>query len=626
MGCLLDHPLLTPRNAYDPKVALRRDSLARFDSVEILLMDPADPSVSIRLWKGPLASTDGLPPHLAGDGQTLVYVVNGYRAGRGRCFTEHVSQEGLASVLLDSCAKKKDSTPDPDPVHGHVDPPVLKFQRDTLEFGKGDTATVLSIKGVAGSGDSSFELLAAPWIKLEHRTIHTNHDTDITVTITWGSLAVGANVGPVYLLENNGSGSTKTLDTALLLAIVPKPMSRIAGTLTEWGDSLPQKGFILKLDGAGPGILSNESGAFSFEGLVPGTHTLSFMAEGRIGGMDTFTVAGGDSSYRNIILPPAGTFKTIPLSWSHPLGQTAIAGGQGVLLSSDFDQPGSVMTFPLDNPSPSLQKFILQGNDNGLTDFPEYFEAGEVTGDSDALYLSFPDGSRLVRIGDWKNQPRRISVAIPFQPGGLYLDGPRLMAIGRLPDSTMILGDFNAADLSLNRMDTLTGFRWDGVLPDQRTPKLSAFGNSYFAVDGNSANAKGHVLRIGRDSRRVEGSKELADAMLNDLAIHDGMIYVTAMASPRKLIRIFDPSLSQTDSIVAGTSTNRIAFATEGPLRGYGFVTTDDNAVLVLHSPAKVPVGRLALPGILPARSLSVDGKWGKILVSDGEKLHMAEF
>jgi hypothetical protein len=624
-GCLLDRPVIAPGNVYDPRLALSRDSLSRFDTVEVLLVDPEDSTVAIRLWKGPLASADLLSPHLDGDGRNLVYLVKGIRADRGHCYSERVSREGQeASVLVDTCASKPKPDPDPDPVVPDPKPDVPpKFLRDTLGFGSVDSVKALPIGFAPGSKEGDFEVTSSlPWIQAHPGTFHGNADTVIAISADRSGVAAGDYRGDVVL-----KASGKALDTVVLTVTVPKPVGRIQGTLIDWRDSVAQSGLTVTLDGKEPGLLSDSMGGFESTDLDTGAHVLSVTGTGRLGRIDTFTLAGPGTMHRRFIVAPAAGFKTVNIGWSHHAGHAFAAGGYGFVPSVDLDQAGSVMAFPLDNPSPSLQKFFPQGNDDGDPDFPEYFEAGEVVGDGETLYLAYPEGSRLVRIGNWKSAPGNRSVTLPFQPGGLLLDGRKLMALGRLADSTLVLAEFDAADLSLKRMDKLEGFRWDGALPDRRCPKLAAFGDEYFAVDGNGPDVKGSLLRIGRESRLVQKSVTIPDASINDLAIHDGMIYVTSMSSSTKTLRIYDADLAEAGSIATGENTDRIAFATEGPLLDYGFVTTDNDAILAIHPLSRKPVGRLILPGgTRPGRSISVDGRTGKVLVSDGDKLHALSY
>jgi hypothetical protein len=622
-GCLLDRPVIAPDNVYDPRLALRSDSLSRFDTVEVLLVDPEDSTVAIRLWKGPLASADVLSPQVVGNGRNLVYLVRGIRADRGHCYSERVSREGRdASVLVDTCAGR----PDPDPDVPGPDPkPDLppKFLRDSLDFAIGDSLKALPIGFGPGSKEGDFEVtVSRPWIQAQPGSFRGGKDTAITLSVDRSGLAAGEYHGSAVLLS-----AGKALDTVFLSVAVPKPVARLQGALADWRDSAAQAGLTVTLDGHEPGLLSDSKGGFEFADVDLGAHVLSVTGTGRLGKIDTFTLADPGTAQRRFIVAPAAEFKAVTVGWSHNAGQAFAAGGYGFLPSVGFDQAGSVMAFPLDNTSPSLQKFFPQGNDDGDPEFTGYFEAGEATGDGETVYLAYPEASRLVRIGNWKSTPGNRSVTLPFQPGGLLLDGSKLMALGRLPDSTLVLAEFNAADLALKRIDTLAGFHWDGALADRRSPKLAAFGDEYFAVDGNSPDVKGTLLRIGRESRLVQKSITIPDASVNDLAVHDGMIYVTSMSSFSKAIRIYDADLAEAGSIATGANTNRIAFATEGPLLGYGFVTTDNDAILAIHPLSKKPVGKLTLSGATqPGRSVSVDGSSGKVLVSGGNALYMLSY
>jgi hypothetical protein len=617
-GCLFDRPLISADNAYDPRLALVRDSLARFDTVEIRLVDPDDPSVSILLWKGPPGATDLLPLHLAGDGQTLVYLVQGYRIDRGGlCFTERVSREGKHSDRIDTCAVKPAiPDPKPDPKPG----PLPRFLLDTLDFGKSDSSLILALADFPDTGKARYSVAhSEDWIAL------VPGKRDIGVRVDRSALAVGVHIGQVVLTAEFPDSK----DTVIVLVTVPKPVADIRGTLVDWSDSLPQPGFTISLDGNAKKTFSDSDGSFSFPGVDLGPHVVTVTAQassGRIGRVDTFTIAAAGSFPRIVAVAPARAFAAVNLGWNHVLGRTAIAGGYGLVLTHEIDQAGSVAAFPLDNPSSSLKKVFPLGNSDGDPDFPEFYEAGEVTADSQALFIAYPEAARIGRFGNWRTAPESLSVATPFRPGALLLRGPRLFALGRLDDNTLALGEWNAADLSQIRMDTLTGFHWDGTLPDRRTPKMAFWNGSIYAVDGNGPGEQGHILRIGTDSFQVIGSKQLPDAILTGLAIHDGMIYVTAMSSTGKAILILDPGLNQKSSIAAGLNTGRIEFATEGSMRGYGFVATDSNAILVIHPLAKQPLGTLSLPGSLPARSLSVDGRSGTVLVSDGDKLHSIRF
>lgn len=625
-GCLFDRPLIVPGNAYDPRVALVRDSLARFDTVEIRLVDPDDPSVNILLWKGPPGATDTLPPHLAGDGQTLVYVVRGNLLDQGFCHTEHVSREGKRT-LIDTCAAKP--VPDPvDPANPEIDPnplPAPRFAKDHLDFGETDTVLTIPLTQVPDTGSGGYSLASSEtWFHPETDTLPPKGNLDIVVKVDRSDLAVGTRSGRLVLLAQG-----KPLDTAFVTVSVPKPVADIRGTLVDWSDSLPQPGFIIALDGNAAKTYSDSDGTFSFMGVDLGQHVLTVTAQpasGRIGRVDTFNIAAAGSFPRIVAVAPARAFAAVDLGWTLDVIRTAIAGGQGLAVSNEFDQPGSVAAFPLDNPSSSLKKIFPLGNSDGDPDFPEYYEAGEVTADSQALFIAYPEAARLGRIGNWRSSPESLSVSVPFQPGALLLHGPRLFALGRLADSTLALGEWNAADLSPIRMDSLTGFRWDGTIPDRRAPKMAICDGSIYAVDGNDPGVQGHVLRIGMESFKVISSRLMTDATLTGIAIHDGMIYVTSMSSSGKSIQILDPELSEAGSIEVGTNTGRIEFATEGSLRGYGFVATDANAILVIHPLAKGPLGTLSLPGSLPARSLSVDGRSGTVLVTDGDKLHSIRF
>jgi carboxypeptidase family protein len=635
-GCLFDRPLIVPGNAYDPRVALARDSLARFDTVEIRLVDPDDPSVDITLWRGPLEGADSLPPHLAGDGQTLVYVVRGKLLDKGYCHTERVSQEGKRLVLIDNCADPP--IPDPiitvdpvvpvDPIDPGKDPkpgPVPGFAKDTLDFGEADTVLTLSIAHLPDTANGVLLLFPSEsWIRPDMLSFPAGGVRDIRVRPDRSDLAVGSHSGLLVL-----SAQGEPLDTAVVIVSVPKPVADIRGTIVDWSDSAPQPGFAIALDGNAEKTFSDGDGSFSFPGVGLGPHVLTVTAppfSGRIGRVDTFTLAAAGSYPRIVSVAPPRAFAAVDLGWKRVLGRAAIAGGQGLVVSNEFQQPGFVAAFPLDNPSPSLKRTFSLGNSDGDPEFPEYYEAVEVTADSQALFIAYPDAARLGRIGNWQAAPDSLSMPIPFQPGALLLRGPRLFALGRLPDSVLAIGEWNAADLSPVRVDTLAGFHWDGTDPSRTTPHMAYWDGSIYAVDGNGPGVKGQVLRIGMESRKVTGSKRMPDAILTGLAIHDGMIYVTTMSPSGAAIQILDPDLSVAGSIEAGMNTGRIEFATEGSLRGYGFAATESNAILVIHPLSKRPVGLLTLAGSRRALSLSVDGRSGTVLVSDGDKLHSIRF
>lgn len=644
-GCLFDRPLIVPGNSYELSVAQVQDSMARFDTVEIRLEDTDDPSVTITLWKGPPGEAETLPPRLAGDGQTLVYVVRGKLLNRGYCRTDQVTREGERTNVMDTCAVKPVQEPvDPvipvDPIVPAKDPkpdPVPRFAKDTLDFGEVDTLRTVSIAQVPDTGSGVFTLSPSEtWIIPERDSFSAQGDLEpsrettggtsreIAVRLDRSGLAVGSHSGRLVLRAQGGP-----LDTVFVILSVPKPVADIRGTIVNWSDSLPQPGFTVALDGDSMKTFSDEDGTFSFPGVDLGRHVLTVTApplSGRIGSVDTFTIAAAGAFPRIVAVAPARAFAAVDLGWKLGLGRTAIAGGYGFIVTDVIGQRGSAAAFPLDNPSSSLKRVFTMGNSDGDPDFPEYYDAADVTADNQALFIAYPEAARLGRIGNWRVAPDTLCVAAPFRPGALLLHGTSLFALGRLPDDVMAIGEWKASDLAFIRMDTLAGYHWDGALPTHRIPQMAYWNGSIYAVDGNGPGVQGQVLRIEMESFKIIGSKQMSDAILTGLAIHEGMLYVTSMSASDKTIRILDPDLSITGSIDAGMNTGRIEFAAEGSLRGYGFAATESNSILVIHPLSKRPVGKLSLPGSLPARGLSVDGRSGTVLVSDGDKLHSIRF
>ncbi|HKP96850.1 MAG TPA: hypothetical protein VJ385_13915 [Fibrobacteria bacterium] len=628
-ACLRDYPLVTAENAYDPKVVLQRDSLARFDSVEILLVDAGDTSRAVHSWKGRIQSTDTLGTQFAGDGRTLVFIVKGYRADRGLCFTEMLSQAGERTVHLDFC----DSILAPPPDTSHKEPPkedppeedppkepeavLPRFAPADADFGGSDTLLYLALTGGSRPYDVTLHS-ASEWIRIEPPSLRLAGDSAVRVFLDRKRMQPGTWVDAIELKAGG-----EPVDTVLIHSTVPPPRARVTAKAVEWRDSLPQAGLLVILDGAGTGAVTDARGEAAFNGVAPGAHALSFSAGGRIGAADTFTVGEDGRDLRRVVaVAPASEFMPVDPGWSRYVARVAVAGGYALAPSVALDEAGEVAVFPLDHPGSSQARIFGQGNSDGDPAFPSRFEAGEIAADGDALWLAYPDDSRLGRIGAWKTDPKPVNVEIPFQPSGLWRDGSELLALGRGADGVLILGSFDAGTLAVNALDTLTGFAWDGVVPAQRGPKLAGMGDYLYAVDGNSPARRGKLLKIKKSTRRVESWVELSDGGLNDLAVHGGRIYVTSQASSR--IRVFDAGPAQVDSIATGMNTDRIAFATEGRLRGCAFVTTDENAVLVIRAGEGKPVARLPLSGNL--RGLAVDGRSGTVLVADGGKIHIAQF
>ncbi len=224
-----------------------------------------------------------------------------------------------------------------------------------------------------------------------------------------------------------------------------------------------------------------------------------------------------------------------------------------------------------------------------------------------------------------------------LEPSGLFLDENSLFIIGRTSNSSLALAEWNAQTFSLNRLDTLKTLTWDAVLPSQRGPKIigptlneksdfPSLANSLFAVDGNSPNIQGHLLKFNRKTHQIETQVELPDGGINDLALYGDKIFVTSLSSSKKLIRVYNSALVQIDSISTGLNTNRIVFAKSGKLAGYGFVTTEDNSILVINAISNSLMGQFTLPGNQRGLSLVVEETLKQVIVSDGTKTYLAEF
>ncbi len=511
-ACLKNQPLLTPENAYDPRLALSDDSLSTYDRLEIVLVDEQDTGRVIRIWKGHPDSLGVLETEFTGEGRTLLFLVRGYRVDE-LCLSEIIAQDGRIRHKALLC---------------HVDDPV-------------------------------------------------------------------------------------PIDSP----VVRVPARILRGKVTDW-DSIPVRGMTVTLNGARI-LVTDSGGNFNFGSMDTGTYFMSASGKSRMSGRDTVRMDGQDTISTLIRVSPVIGVKVLPLTWSRDPGPVAAFSGRGLIPSMGFDQPGIIADIPLVNFVPSLQRFHDLGNGDGEA-IPTYFEPGDLVADSQALFLAYPEDSHLGRIGNWRSQPVASNTGIGMQPGALLLEGGGLIVLGRLGDGTLALGEYRKKDLSLERLDTLRGFAWDGVVPLQRSPRLVAMGSAFYAIEGNSPAQLGRLIRIDKVTRTVSASVELEDVSPSDLATHGGRIYVTFPASTLKVIRIYDQNLQAVGTIPAEDPVQRIAFAVKGRFAGYGFFLAG-TGITIFNPQEPRQATALPIPSYKGAGHLALDPESGQAIVSDGTKV-----
>lgn len=637
-GCLLQQPLVRPEDAYDARADLRGDSLARFDSVEVWLEDADDSSLVALLWKGPLASADSLGVGLAGDGRKAVYVVRGYKRDRGACFLARQTREGARTVVIDTCVPvaPPDTETPPDTTHGHppkdtgsvTPPPLPHFTIDTLELADSLPARAL-IADAAGRALSlavAGDELGIGWVAADagHAGLD-GRDSAFWVRARIDGLEAGTHADAIVLTSDSG----KAWDTLRVRAAVRQRYVR--GKAVDWGEGLPQADIRVQAD-EGPEAFTRADGTYAIPvGALPGRHALRFSAPGRIGALDTLPASADSGTPALTRIPPAAAFRAIDLGATRPLGAVAAAAGYGLVLSTPPDQRGSLFLVRMDASPPRVESSFLLGNDDGDPDLPEYFEAGEMTADSDAVFIAFPDANRIGRVGNWRGTPDRKIVSVPLQPGGILRDGDHVITLGRLEDGTLALARFRAADLSLLEVDTLAGYHWDGTLPSRLSPKLAASADAYYAVDGNGPNPGGRLLKIGKADGKVEAARVLPEGELDDLAWIGGTLYVGGAAPEAHRVRGFDAGLNPVDSIETGAPVDRMVADAGGRFGAYGFATLADDrsandTVLVFSPGARLSSGKLPVPGAGAIRWLALHPPTRTVLLSDGHRLYSASF
>jgi hypothetical protein len=647
-SCLMDQPLARPGDAYDARSDLRGDSLTRFDTVEVWLQDAEDPGSRILLFKGPLASPESLGVRL-GEGPDQVYVIYGYKRGKaGACFEARHPRESGLTLLKDSCEapepvppavpppeqppKEKDpkdpdtkdpQATDPDgPAPENPTRTLPRFALHTLELEDSLPARAI----VRDMGAAAAEIrTSAPWLQAEWEgggradTAGGILDAALGIRALTGNLEAGLHSG-MLILETGGQAR----DTLMVNLTVSQRFAR--GSVTDWISGAPQRGIRVDLE-TGSYAITGADGRYAIP--VPAglpRAAARFTDAGRIGALDTVPVSTDTGTAgRETRIPTAAAFKAVDLSGERPIGAVAAAAGYGIALSTPFDQAGQVDLIRLDAPLPLYQKSIPLGNADGDPDFPEYFEAGDLAADSDALYIAYPEANRIERVGGWRGAPERLIVSAPLRPGGLLLDGPRLLTLGRLEDGTLALARFRASDLAFLGMDTLPGYGWDAVQPLRRTPRLIAAMGSYYAVDGNGPGAPGHLLRLDKESGKVTAARDIPEGSAVDLIRIGERIYVGSAAPAARRIRGFDPDLAPVDTLDPGAPVERLAGDPSGALGPYGFALAG-GSMLAFVPRGQGPIGALALPTALAPRWLAVDGPTRTVLVSDGKRVFTAAF
>jgi len=625
-GCLLQQPLVRPEDAYDARAALRGDSLERFDSVEVWLEDAEDSSLVILLWKGPLASPESLGVGAADGGRNLVYVVRGYRRDRGYCFVERKSRGGeTMAVVTDTCAVKESPPPKQPPyVRPHFQSRTLDLMDSVPGLIQIDDMGTYPVKAI-----TTEDLLRVEWeASGRSDSAEPGRDSVLRVTGRTWNLPVGRD--SLFIVLDSGGIAMDKLIVHLTVS------SRfVRGKVVDWGQGAPQAGIRVELAtrqvdfGRGYTGLTAEDGTYDIEvkEALPAAYYARFSFPGRIGKLDTFRIDPGPENRFVTAIPPARSFQPIDLDGDREIGSVAVAAGYAIVLSSPFNQVGKAYLVRLDTHPPVLEKPILLANDNGDTDNTEYFVAGEVSADSDALYIAYPEDNRIGRIAAWRTSPVPSVVPVTLQPGGLLRDGDRLLTLGRLSDGTLALARFLAADLSLLEIDTLKGYQWDGVDPSRHSPKLVSGPGGYYAVDGNQPNVKGHVLLIGKEDGKVKAARDLSEGEVDDLTWMGGLLYVGGSSPGSRWLRGFRADLSPADSIDAGAPVDRFAADASGRFGEYGFATSAGNDSLLVFAPfSRETLGRLPVPGAGPARSIALDPATRAVLVSDGHTLYFASF
>lgn len=616
-GCLKDHPLILPDNGYDPAYSLRNDSLTRFDTVAIYLVDGAD---TLLIWNGPLQSTDQLEPRAAGDGRTAFYLVRGSVAQRGQCFTAHFDRSGKVTVMSDTC--RPVSVPNVVVEKPGTIPP--RFDR-TVSSDAG-TDSLLRIRVLPFSGPDRADLkvlsygdtVGGSWVGGLPIRIDTS-GTLIPLPILRDPLHPKIFTADLEVSSPHGKDTL-----SVRMTVLPPPTGLMRGRAVDRKSGQPSPGWTVKLVTTGESRVTSTEGHFDFGARAPGRYPLEISGDGRIGRNDTLTVAANDTAARDFLVQTPAVFQEAHLTWMRRPLRVAVAAGHALIPSDEFDSPGAVAIFPLDNASASLQKFPGMANWRGNPP-EEYFEPGEFAADSQAFYSAYPEQDRVGRVGNWLGTVRALNVKLPFQPGGLLRDGRVLWVMGRITDGTMVLAELDTADLALRRVDTLVGQGWDAALPLERVPRLVATPAALFAVDGNGTSAKGRLLRIDRSTRKVDAWVELPEAGAADVAAGDGLLYVAVSAASSRQVLVYDQDLQPRAPIELGRPSHRVAVADRGSLAGLILVAAEDNAVWVLRPGESKPAGRLPLPGSLRAKSLAVD-RAGRIVATDGAKVYKAEY
>lgn len=639
-SCLLDRPLARPGEAYDARADLRGDSLTRFDTVEVWLQDAEDPGRRRLLFKGPLASPESLGVRLGG-GRPQVYAIYGYQRGKaGPCFEARHARDGALTLLRDSCGSTlppgippvdppspDPSTPGPDdPPHRDPDSPAVaappRFDRDTLILS--DSAERwAAVLGLGASGarlrpDSAW--LRAAWqASGSGEAAEPGRDSVARVRAAIEHLEAGTWSASV-ILESGG----KAVDTLRVRLAVARRFVR--GRVQDWGPGRPQAGIRVALEDGPIGYTDGE-GTFAIEvGPHPDRHIARLSAPGRIGALDTFALAGDSGRGPAIMIPPEASFRPIDLETQRPLGAVAAAAGYAIAISTPMNEPGSAYLVRLDGADPVLENTIALGNGNGDPQVTEYFEAGEMTADSDAIFVTYPYENRIGRVGNWRRNPESRTIAAPIQPGGLMLDGDRLLCLGRSGDGTLALARFRAADLALLGVDTLSGYAWDGALPLLRCPKLARGPEGYYAVDRNPPNVDGHLLRLDKATGKVTAARAVPDGALDDLALLGDRVYVASAAPGARWIRGYGPDLLPADSIPVAGPSGRLAADARGRFGRYAFALGAADTLLAFAPDAGPPLGRLSVPGAVQVRWIALDGPSRTVLISDKNKLYSARF
>ncbi len=619
-SCLKENPVILPETIYDAKTFLPLDSLYRFDSVTITIMNEKDITQHKTIWLAPVKYSSEFPVFISGEQENLYLDIKGYKKIKGSlpCY-KATSKQGNYWVNIDTC----------DIINSILIIDSIAWSDSIVDFDSLDTEKKIIFNLVGNkihslnlTPTSNYLLLLPPF------QLDSNHkQIEIRIKIIRDSLSKSL-YSTAYSITDNGLkvGEIKIkfkVAEKLPVIISHKDSSVVKLKVLNKIDSLPVSGAKINLDGKDLLALTDLTGKIKLDSLALGQHKFFVTIADRLGIIDSMNITYFDTVV-SFYLPPKTVLQNLAVGWSAPsLANFTTFQNQAIFLSQDIQSSGLVLKFPLNNLDPRLQSTIEQGNKT-LANPPEIFDAINSVADATNLYITYPDVNRIGKISDWQNTSAASNTLLAFSPYGLLLEGNSLFSIGRNQKEQLTLAEFNTTDFSIIKMDTLGNFKWDELDISNRGPKMVSTPDAFYVVDGNGPQQIGNLIKVSKTSRNILVSQQTKSAQISDICIYKDRIYITSHGS--SIVEIYDFNLVPSGIINIGKSVEKISIVQSGYLQGTGFLTTNDNSVQVINTEAKLVIGSLSLPVGERSKNIIFNAAIAKLIVTTVNKIYIAEF